>query len=64
VSYDNVAQIRDMYRNFKKKEYSLKHTAHAAKEGSEVLFFSNTIKLPYGDWTPFDFKNDYRLSNN
>lgn len=63
VSYDNVEEIRNLYQEFHKKEYSLKHTAHSAKEGSEVLFFSNNLILPNGNWTPFDFKNSYRRND-
>ena len=63
VSYDNVEQIRNLYKEFHNQEYSLIHTAHSAKEGKEVLFFSNNLKLPNGNWMPFDFKNDYNRNH-
>lgn len=46
VSYDSVPQVKKLYVDFRKKEYSLWHSAHQAKEGAEVLFFSNKLLLP------------------
>ena len=45
VSYDNVEEIRNLYAGFKKKEYSLKYTAHQSKIGDEILFFSNGLSI-------------------
>ncbi len=46
VSYDNVPEIKSLYRGVKKKEYSFFHTAHQAKEGREILFFDKNLKVP------------------
>lgn len=43
VSYDNTPEITKLYDGFNKIEYSFKHTAYRAKEGLEVLFFSNNL---------------------
>lgn len=56
VSYDNVPQIRELYRECAKKEYSFKHTAYDIRIGQEILFFSNNINQPELDiWTPIGF---------
>lgn len=46
ISYDNVQQIKSLYRGFKKIEYSLRYTAHKPKEGNEVLFFDKNLIVP------------------
>jgi len=46
VSYDNVSEIKNIYRGYKKKEYSLFHNAYKIRQGEEVLFFSNNLKIP------------------
>lgn len=46
VSYDNVPEIRRLYRNFKKNEYEIVYTAHGIRKGKEVLFFSKNIVVP------------------
>lgn len=46
ISYDNVPEIKKLYSSFKKREYSLKHTAHKSKLGKEILFFSNGLAIP------------------
>ncbi|MFA6992159.1 MAG: DNA adenine methylase [Candidatus Gracilibacteria bacterium] len=47
VSYDNTPEIKKIYSWVgQKKEYSLLHTAHNAKEGKEVLFFSGNLIVP------------------
>ncbi len=49
VSYDNTPEIKKIYKwvNAKKqKEYSLLHTALSAREGKEILFFSNNLTVP------------------
>ncbi len=57
VSYDNVPQIKKLYSNYQKKEFSLKHTAYEIREGKEILFFSKNIKQPQlKDWNPLFFK--------
>lgn len=57
VSYDNVPEIKELYSNYLKKEYSLKHTAYTIREGKEILLFSSNIKQPdVKQWTPLGFK--------
>ena len=57
VSYDNVPEIKNLYTNISKKEYSFKHTAYNSRDGQEILFFSNTIIQPeIIDWNPLNFK--------
>ena len=57
VSYDNVPEIRDLYLNCAKKEFSFKHTAYQVREGKEIMFFSDNIKQPeIEDWNPLHFK--------
>jgi len=46
VSYDNVLKTRELYKNFRRKEYTLTHTAYKIREGKEILFFSNNLIIP------------------
>lgn len=46
VSYDNVPEIKKMYLDIKKKEYSFFHTAYEIREGKEILFFSEDLIIP------------------
>lgn len=46
VSYDNVSEIKKLYANKRKKEYTLRHSAYEARKGQEVLFFSNNLAIP------------------
>ena len=46
VSYDNVPEIRKLYKNFRSKEYVLTHTAYEVKKGKEILFFSGNLIVP------------------
>ena len=57
VSYDNVKEIKKLYKNFPNKEFSFKHTAYVVREGKEILFLSNNIKQPeIENWNPLGFK--------
>lgn len=57
VSYDNVPEIKKLYSNCSKKEFSFKHTAYESRIGKEILFFSNNISQPeIEDWNPLKFK--------
>lgn len=59
VSYDNVPEIRKLYRGERKKEYSFSHTAFEAREGKEVLFFSSGLEPVQNDcedWNPINYK--------
>lgn len=46
VSYDAAREIKNLYKGCRKKEYSIIHTAHTAKLGEEVLFFSDNLTVP------------------
>jgi DNA adenine methylase len=57
VSYDNVDEIKELYSECEKKEYSFKYTAHSARVGQEILFFSPTLKkMKLKDQNPVNFK--------
>lgn len=57
VSYDNVPKIKELYSDCDKKEYSFKHTAHSARVGQEILFFSSNLKkIDLKDKNPINFK--------
>jgi DNA adenine methylase len=57
VSYDNVPEIRELYSDCQKKEFSFKHTAYEIRDGKEILFFSENISQPkIKNWNPIKFK--------
>jgi len=48
VSYDNVASIRKLYMNCQRIVYTLRYSSREAREGSEVMFFSEAMqKSPF-----------------
>lgn len=49
VSYDNVPEIKEIYRSCENKKYFFFHTARKAKKGSEILFFSKNLVIPKGN---------------
>jgi len=46
VSYDDVPQIRELYKGTKSRRLNLLHTARSARIGNEVLFFAPGIRIP------------------
>jgi DNA adenine methylase len=46
VSYDNTPKIKKLYKGIENIEYSLYHTAYKAREGKEILFFSDSLIIP------------------
>ncbi|TCL03806.1 DNA adenine methylase [Sodalis ligni] len=46
VSYDNADEIKSIYTEYRKTEYSLSYTAQSKKIGEEVMIFSNSLILP------------------
>ena len=46
VSYDDVPEIRKLYRSVPSRRFELLHTARSLKMGKEVLFFSRELKIP------------------
>lgn len=48
VSYDCADEIIQLYKRRKYFIYTLHHTANQSRQGQEVFFFSQKIKLPFG----------------
>ena len=46
VSYDSTPEIRSLYKNNKKFEYSLSYSAVNAKKGKEIMFFHKDLYIP------------------
>jgi DNA adenine methylase len=46
VSYDNVPQIKRLYRSFRSRTFGLRYSAQDRYEGSEVMFFSPKLSIP------------------
>jgi DNA adenine methylase len=46
VSYDDVAQIRELYSQVRSRRMNLLHTARSARIGKEILFFSHALRIP------------------
>jgi hypothetical protein len=46
VSYDNVKPIRDLYKGSRHVVYNIGYSARSASQGSEVMFFCDTLKVP------------------
>lgn len=46
VSYDDVPQIKEIYKQYRQDEYFLSYTAQEKKKGSEVMIYGPTIKVP------------------
>ncbi|MDB5871260.1 MAG: methyltransferase [Ramlibacter sp.] len=46
VSYDNVQEIRQMYRMSRRLRYGLYYTAQARYVGSEVMIFAKGLRVP------------------
>ena len=45
VSYDNVTEIKQLYKGFKRKEFNLTYFAGKIKRGKEIMFFSPKLKF-------------------
>lgn len=59
VSYDNVPEIKELYSECQKKEFSFNHTAYKSRIGKEIMFFSETLKTPnFENWNPLGYKFD------
>lgn len=46
ISYDDVPEIRKLYKNVKSRRIRLLHTARSARIGNEVLFFAPGLRIP------------------
>ena len=45
VSYDNAPTIRALYKGYQHIVYGIGYSARAAREGSEIMFFSDALKM-------------------
>ncbi len=45
VSYDNVPEIRALYKGSRHRTYGIGYSARVVGEGSEVMFFSNALHI-------------------
>jgi DNA adenine methylase len=46
VSYDNVATIRSLYKAYQQIVYRIGYSARESRQGSEAMFFSETLTMP------------------
>ena len=46
VSYDDVKEIRVLYKGVRNRKISLLHTARSSHVGKEVVFFSDALRIP------------------
>jgi len=46
VSYDNESAICEMYVNRRRSTYNIGYSARGTRQGSEVMFFSDDMKIP------------------
>lgn len=46
VTYDNVAPIRTIYEDYRKRKFSLNYSAAEASKGEEVMIFSGNLTIP------------------
>jgi DNA adenine methylase len=46
VSYDDVPEIRRLYRGIKSQRLQLLHTARSLRMGNELLFFAPNLRAP------------------
>lgn len=46
VSYDNVPTIRTLYSGYQQVVYGIGYSAREVREGSEIMFFSDTLNMP------------------
>ncbi len=47
LSYNNVPEIHELYRECERIDFDLDYTAHTRKIGTELLIFSKNLFLPY-----------------
>ncbi|MHB1342708.1 MAG: DNA adenine methylase [Coriobacteriia bacterium] len=49
MSYDNVVEIRDLYRGMSITPFSLQYSAQGRSAGSELLIHTADLKVPYAE---------------
>ena len=43
MTYDDVFYIQSLYNKFKKNKFTINHSAFTARQGKEVLIFSDNV---------------------
>ena len=43
MTYDDVSYIQNLYNKFKKNKFTINHSAFKARQGKEILIFSNNV---------------------
>ncbi len=57
VSYDDHPFIEELYKDYRSKKYSFNHSAFSARDGKEILFFSDCLNIPdLSESNPINFK--------
>jgi DNA adenine methylase len=46
ISYDDMPQIRKMYRERRAVQYTLSYSARDARRGREIMFFCDSLEIP------------------
>jgi len=46
ISYDDVGEIRRLYRGHRSRRISLLHSARTVHIGSEIMFFNGSLRIP------------------
>lgn len=46
LSYDDVPEVRHLYRDVRHIHYGLNYSANSVRRGREILFFSDNIEIP------------------
>lgn len=52
VSYDNAPEVSTLYSRYRQQTFGLGYSANARYEGTEVMIFSDKVKIP-GEVEPF-----------
>ena len=45
ITYDNVNYIRELYKNYRKRKFSINYSAGKNNRGEEIMIFSDNLKL-------------------
>ncbi len=46
VSYDNVPEVRRLYRSYRHRTYDLNYSAGERYRGTEIMFFCDSLEIP------------------
>ena len=44
VTYDNTDEIKNMYSQFRQKEFDITYTLENKRKAKEIIIFSNTLE--------------------